>query len=175
MPCRKSSCRALSFRVHLGSVFYDDSEHIPWEVKHPVKYIVADPDQETKDQLVSLLEKHKELDYRGNLSPPELVRNRINQNPPDLAFIRMGHPELNALRVARFLREINPAVKVIFFGRLRTDAVEAYEYEGCGFLMIPFEEEKIACLLQLGSVNRSKYNQRKFDREQVKTDRRTNI
>lgn len=113
-----------------------------------MKYIIADPDQETKEQLVSLLEKHKELDYRGNLSPPEIVRNRINQNPPDLAFIRMGHPELNAFRVARFLREINPAVKVVFVGGGETDAVEAFDYEGDGFVRFPFERGKVEQLIQ---------------------------
>lgn len=112
-----------------------------------MKYIIADPDQETKEQLVSLLEKHKELDYRGNLSPPELVRNRINQYPPDLAFIRMGNPELNAFRVARFLREINPAVKVVFVGGGEADAVEAFDNEGDGFLMMPLDEGKVERLL----------------------------
>ncbi len=109
--------------------------------------MIADPERVICDQLVALLKDHQEMDFRGCLSPPELVKCRINQFPPDLAFIRMGHPELSALGMVRFLRRINPEVKVVFIGGGETDAVEAFDYEGDGFLLLPFDEGAIARIL----------------------------
>jgi two-component SAPR family response regulator len=118
------------------------------EVKLSMKYIIADPGTQDGIELKRILDGHEVLEYQGSYTTFSAAENYSLEHPPDIAFICLGKAELNAFRLATVIRDCNPLSKVIFISRQKENAVEAFEYEADGFLMIPFNKNKIEQLLQ---------------------------
>ena len=112
-----------------------------------MKYIIADPDERNGLDLKKILDGYEMLDFVGNFTTLEVAENCIREEMPDIAFIRMGTAELNAFKLVGTLRGLNPSSKVIFLSSQVAYAVEAFECEAEGFLMLPFERGKIKHLL----------------------------
>ena len=113
-----------------------------------MKYIIADPDTESGAGLLRLLDEDCTLVFDGSYTTLKAAEAKIRDDPPDIAFIRLGKAELNALRLAGFLREQKPDSKIIFFGSQKEDAVEAFEFGADWFLQLPFSKGKIGQSLQ---------------------------
>ena len=112
-----------------------------------MKYIIADTDEKNYIELKKILEGYEMLDFQGSFSTLQAAENHIRRVPPDMAFIRMGEAKLNAFKFATVIRGLSPPAKVIFLSNQISYAVEAFEWEADGFLLIPFSEEKIKHLL----------------------------
>jgi len=113
-----------------------------------VRYIIADPDEKSCADLKKILDDYEMLDFQGSFTTMEATENSINKGPLDIAFIRMGKVELNTYKLASEIRGMNPFSKVILLSNYQAYAVEAFEYEANGFLLIPYDGEKIEHLLQ---------------------------
>lgn len=113
-----------------------------------MKYIIADPDMQNGIELKKILDGYEILDFQGNYTTFSGVENCIREHPPDIAFICMGKAKLDALRLAAVIREHNPISEVIFISSQKENAVEAFEYGADGFLLIPFDKNKIEQLVQ---------------------------
>lgn len=112
-----------------------------------MKYIIADPDIQIGIDLNRILDDYKMMEFNGSYTTLEETVNSIGQNPPDIAFIRIGKVELNAFKLATMIRRLNALSKVVFLSNHYAYAVEAFECEADGFLLLPFKEEKIEQLL----------------------------
>jgi two-component SAPR family response regulator len=113
-----------------------------------MKYIIADPDRQNGIELKKILGRCRILDFQGSyITFGTAVKDSL-EHPPDMAFIRLGKAEMNAFRLAAAIRERNPLAKVVFISSQKEDAVEAYEYEADGFLLIPFSKKKIGLFLR---------------------------
>lgn len=112
-----------------------------------MKYMIAEPDEQSNMDLKKILDRYKILDFRGSFMTFEAAENSIQEEPPDIAFIRMGRAELNAYELIREIREQNLFSKVIFLSNHEEYAVEAFDCEADGFIFIPFNEEKIKNLM----------------------------
>jgi Response regulator containing CheY-like receiver and SARP domains len=108
-----------------------------------MKYIIADPDEKTGNDLKKILDGYKILDFKGSFKILEIAEKNIRKERPDIVFIRTDKIELNAFKLTNLIRELNPFLKIIFTGSQVQDAVEAFECEVDGFLLIPFHDEKI--------------------------------
>ena len=113
-----------------------------------MKYIIAAPDNQNGGDLKKILDGNKAMVFKGSFKTLKAAENYIREEATDIAFIRLGEAELNAVRLAGELREWNPLVKVIFVGNQRENAVDAFEYEADGFILMPFSKKKIGQLLQ---------------------------
>lgn len=113
-----------------------------------MKYIIAAPDMQKRIELKKILDCFEILDFQGSYTMLKVAENCILEEPPDIAFIFLGNAELNAFRLARELKERSPLLKVIFISSQKENAVEAFEYEADGFLLMPFSKRKIEQLLQ---------------------------
>ena len=113
-----------------------------------MKYIIADPDRQNGIALKKLLDGCDRLDFQGSYTTFGATEKDSLEHPPDIAFIRLGKAELNAFRLAGEVRKRNPLSKIIFISSQKENAVEAFEYEADGFLLIPFDKKKIGQLLQ---------------------------
>lgn len=113
-----------------------------------MNYIIADPDIQNRMELKKLLDGYELLDFQGSYPTFSAAEHDSFEHPPDIAFIRLGKAELNAFRLAAVIRERNPLSKVVFISSQREDAVEAFEYEAAGFLLIPFSRKAIAQMLR---------------------------
>lgn len=83
------------------------------------------------------------MDFQGIYTTFSAAEKNSLEHLPDIAFIRLGKAELNAFRLAAAIKERNLLSKVIFISSQREDAVEAFEYEADGFILIPFNKRKL--------------------------------
>ncbi len=113
-----------------------------------MNYIIADPDIQNGIELQKILDEYKMLDCQGSFTTLKTAVNNISRHPPDLAFIFLGKTELNAFRLAGLIKEQNPFSKIIFMSSQKEIAVEAFEYEADGFLLIPFDKRAVGKLLR---------------------------
>ena len=113
-----------------------------------MKYIIADPDVQNCIALKKILDCYEILDFQGSYITFSTAENDCLEHPPDIAYIRLGKAELNAFRLSEELRECSPRSKVIFISSQRENAVEAFEQEADGFLLIPFDRKAIGQQLQ---------------------------
>lgn len=119
-----------------------------------MKYIIADPDEQSSIDLKKILDGYEILDFRGSFTTLEVAENSIRKEPSDIIFIRMGNVELNAFKLASVIRRLNLFSKVIFFSSQLVYAVDAFECAADGFLLLPFDREKIENLLLRGIEKR---------------------
>jgi two-component SAPR family response regulator len=117
------------------------------EVTLCMKYIIADPDIQNGIDLKKILDGYEIPDFQGSFTTLSATENYCLEHPPDMAFIRLEKAELNAFRLAGKVKELNPFSRVIFVGSQKESAVEAFEYEADGFLLVPFDKKKIGQLL----------------------------
>lgn len=110
-------------------------------------YIIATTDKESSDKLIKILKAHKTIAFQGCFAALKEAEANIREKPPDMAFIWLDVAEINAFRLASKIKEQSPFSKVIFVSSQRENAVEAFEYEADGFLLLPFNKKKIAQLL----------------------------
>lgn len=113
-----------------------------------MKYIIVDPDMQNVIELKNILDGYENLAFRGSFTTLEEAENSICVETPDVVFIRIGKVELNAFKLTQTIREQNPLSKVILFSNHDNYAIEAFEYEADGFLLEPFNLNKVMALLQ---------------------------
>jgi len=96
------------------------------------------------------LDDYETLDFQGSFTTLKAAEKSIYKEPPDIAFIRIGKAELNVFKLVSVIRDLNLFAKFILLSNQEEYAIEAFEYEADGFLLIPFSKEKIKHLLQKG-------------------------
>lgn len=65
----------------------------------------------------------------------------------EMLFLDIYMKELNGMETARRIRELECKVPIVFLTSSRDFAVESYEVHASGYLLKPFEEEKLKDLL----------------------------
>lgn len=65
----------------------------------------------------------------------------------DILFLDINMPELNGLNLAKIIRKLNPALKIIFVTAYREYAVDAFEIQAFDYLLKPYSEERIEKLM----------------------------
>lgn len=113
-----------------------------------MKYIIADPDIQNAIELKKILDEYEILEFMESFVTFFAAVNYSLKHQPDILFIFLGKAELNAIRLVDLVRECNPFSKVIFISGQKENAVEAFEYEVDGFILVPFNKEKIGQLLK---------------------------
>jgi two-component SAPR family response regulator len=108
-----------------------------------MNYIIVDPEDKSSSELKNILDSYKILGIHGKVKTFEAVTDSIQKEKPDLAFIRMKNIHLNVYKLISEIKEKSPFSKVIFMSDHELDAVEAFEYDADGFLLIPFDEKQI--------------------------------
>jgi two-component system response regulator AlgR len=109
--------------------------------------MIVEPDEQSYTDLKEILDCYKILDFRGSYMTFGAAKKSIREEPPDIAFVRMGKTELNAYETIREIRERNLFTRVILLSEHEEYAVEAFDCEADGFIFIPYNEEKIKKLI----------------------------
>ncbi len=112
-----------------------------------MKYIIADPDEQNSIELKKLIDDYKILNFSGSFTNFEEAEKSICGKPPDVAFIRTGKAEINAFKLVAKMRAQNKFSIIVFLGCHEDDAVEAFEQEVDGFILMPFDQVKVTNLL----------------------------
>ena len=111
-------------------------------------YIIATADKSRGDELIKILQDDEAMAFTGSFAAHKAAEASIREKPPDMAFIWLGETEINAYRLANVIKEQNALSKVIFVSSHRENAVEAFENEADGFLLIPFDKRAVGKLIQ---------------------------
>lgn len=125
-----------------------------WEAKLHMTYIITDPDVQIGIDLKKILDQYEILDFKGSFTTIEAAENSICEEPPDVAFIRIGRAEINDSKISKTIKNLNPSSKVIFHSSQAALAIEAFECEADGFLLLPFNKEKVEKLFYRNIANR---------------------
>ena len=112
-----------------------------------MKYIIAGPEEQSNCDFKKILDSYNRLEFQGGFTTFKDAKKYVCEEPPDLAFIRIGEVELNAYELSREIRLRNPFSKVVFMSNQEEYALEAFECEVDGFLLVPLEEEKVKNLI----------------------------
>lgn len=113
-----------------------------------MKYIIVGPDGQSNCDLKKILDSYEILDIGGSFTTFKEAKDYACEDPPDIAFVRVGEAKLNAYELIREIRTRNPFTIVIFMSGHEEYALEAFECEADGFLIDPFDEQKIKNLLR---------------------------
>jgi two-component SAPR family response regulator len=132
-----------------------------------MNYIIADPDTQSSIELKNILDGYAHLDFQGSYTTLGAAENGSLEHTPDIAFIRLGKAELNAFRLAGEFRERSPRSKVIFISSQRETAVDAFEHEADGFLLIPFDKRAVGRLLRNIGIERTDMLPQKLSRKRT--------
>jgi DNA-binding LytR/AlgR family response regulator len=112
-----------------------------------MNYMIAGPDMQSGIELKEILDGCGALDFQGSFPTFQAAENHMFRHLPDLAFLWIGKAELNSFRLAGEIKRRSPKSKIVFIGDRREDAVQAFEQGADGFLLAPFNKQKIAQLL----------------------------
>lgn len=74
-------------------------------------------------------------------SPEALAAAR--EQEIDVVFLDVALPEIHGLVLGRYLRDLNPAVNLIYMTKSRADAFDAIGLRASGCLLLPVEEEDV--------------------------------
>lgn len=111
-------------------------------------YIIADPDIQSGIELKKLLDGSAVLDFQGIYTTLAAAEEDILDHPPDVAFICSEKAALNAFRLAGKIKERNSVSKIVFIGACKENAVDAFEQEADGFLLLPPTKAAVSRLLR---------------------------
>lgn len=73
----------------------------------------------------------------------ELAKRQIN-----IAFIRLGNPELQGLSLARKTKEISPSTRVVFMSSSQSYSIMAFEEGAWGYLLLPARKESLEAVIE---------------------------
>lgn len=114
-----------------------------------MKYIIVGPDENFNREFKKILDGIQLLDFGGSFTTFKESSNYVSEGSLDIAFIRVGEVGMNAYELHREIRERNPFSKVIFMSCHEEYAIEAFDCDVDGFLLEPFNEEKIRNMLMI--------------------------
>lgn len=121
-----------------------------------MNYMITEPDEQRNIELKRILDHYEGLNFCGSYTTFEAAKTSIHEEPPDIAFIRMGKADLNSYELLREIREKMLSTKVVFISSQGEYAVDAFESQVDGFLLLPYDQEKIKQLLTRGIEKRFK-------------------
>ena len=75
-------------------------------------------------------------------NPAQAIEENQN-NKIDLAFLDIEMPKVNGIQLAKKLKKINPAIKIIFVTAYNEYALEAFKIHAFGYITKPVNENKI--------------------------------
>ena len=116
-------------------------------MKLGVRYIIAGPDEQSNRDFKKILDGFSLLAFQGSITTFQDAKKYVWEKSLDLAFIRIGEVAFNAYELFNEIRSRNPLSKVVFMSNHEEYALEAFECEVDGFLLIPFEEGKVENLI----------------------------
>ena len=111
-------------------------------------YIIADPDMQSGIELKKILDGSTALEFQGIYTTLAAAEEDIFDHPPDVAFICSDKAALNAFRLAEKIRQRSPVSKIVLIGTCKENAVDAFEQEADGFLLLPLTKAAVSRLLR---------------------------
>lgn len=79
----------------------------------PIRVTLTDDHNLVREGLISLLEKHDDIEVTASFNNCLQTLDRISTTKPDVAIVDIGLPEINGIECLRRIRRQAPSVKVL--------------------------------------------------------------
>jgi two-component SAPR family response regulator len=109
--------------------------------------MVIDDNMSDIEAIKQIVRSITSVDLVGSFVKPQEALCEMMRNAPDVVITAVELPEMNGLSLTRRLQEVLPEIHVIVAARSRHFAREAYEVGARGYLIKPFQKEKLFRLL----------------------------
>ena len=113
-----------------------------------MKVILVDDEAPARDELKFLLSKWEDIQVTGECDSAEKALTACLQAAPDVIFLDVQMRGMNGIEAARMLRRMAPQMLIVFSTAYDEYAVEALEMHAAGYLLKPFDEDKLQELVE---------------------------
>lgn len=113
-----------------------------------LRILLVDDEPPALQRLRQLLDPVGGVQVVGCESRAERVAERCRELKPDLVLMDVEMPGINGVRLARQLRELEPAPAVVFVTAYEEHAVAAFELAAVDYLVKPVRSERLAQALE---------------------------
>lgn len=94
------------------------------------------------DNILTWLSEKPNVKEVTLVKSPDQFLERIEQEHPDLVFIRLGSIDIPGLGIGMMIKEVYSDIRIIFVSEEKEYALEAYEIGAYGYLLSPIEKKK---------------------------------
>ncbi|NOV04805.1 response regulator transcription factor [Paenibacillus planticolens] len=106
--------------------------------------IIVDDEELSVNRMKRLLVESGEVDDCHTFMNPLEAYEFVKANPVDIAFLDIYMPEINGMRFANLLSDLNRSIDVVFVTGYDHYAVQAFEAHALDYLMKPVTEERLS-------------------------------
>ncbi len=99
------------------------------------------------DKIIAWLAENPGIREVSVIKDPDEFVTRVEREPPEMVFIRLGSYDIPGLTVGQMVKEIIPDIKVVFVAEERDYALDAFEVGAYGYLLCPVERNKLEKIL----------------------------
>jgi len=107
------------------------------------KTIVIDDEKLSRELLIDILKKFKEIDIINEASDGEEAVKKIEKLNPDLIFLDIQMPKMNGFEVLEKLKEKGNDPLVIFTTAFDEYALKAFDTHSIDYILKPYNEKKL--------------------------------
>lgn len=114
-------------------------------MSRPIKAIIIDDENLARQDLISLLEKHPEIDIIGEAANSIEAKKMIEESDPELIFLDIQMPGKDGFEL---LAELKTNAKIIFVTAYDEYAIKAFEVDAQDYLLKPVNSQRLATAIE---------------------------
>lgn len=99
--------------------------------------------QDITEQLIEQLETFDNINIIATYTNPYESIKEIKSKKPDIVFMNIKMSNINGLAIAKYMKEINPNMNVVFVTTYTEYAVQAFEINVLDYIVYPVEKERL--------------------------------
>jgi DNA-binding LytR/AlgR family response regulator len=108
-----------------------------------VKVILVDDEEPARDELRYLLSQVGGMEIVAEFGSAETFLPACRKFAPEVIFLDIQMRGINGIETARMVRKILPEALIVFATAYDEYALEAFEIHAVGYILKPFDEEKL--------------------------------
>ena len=108
-----------------------------------IQAIVVDDERYSREELVYLLSKFKEIKIVGEADTAETALPLVAKLEPDVVFVDIEMVGMNGLEFANIIKKFQRPPYIVFATAFPDYAVEAFQANAIDYLLKPFDEMRI--------------------------------
>ncbi|MGN0465792.1 MAG: response regulator [Lachnospiraceae bacterium] len=119
-----------------------------------MRVICVDDEQPALDNFKMKSKKLSEIESLHLFSDAEVALEWAKKNPVDVAFLDIEMSGINGIELARYLKEIDCNIRVIFITAFEQYALDAFRVNAIGYMLKPYTSQEIREALERASLIR---------------------
>ncbi|RJE89615.1 response regulator [Paenibacillus sp. 1011MAR3C5] len=109
-----------------------------------LRAIIVDDEPLSVKRLNRILSESGTVDVNGTFLSPLDACEFAGEHPLDIAFLDISMPEIDGMSLSEKLRELHPAMHIVFVTGYDEYAVQAFELNALDYVMKPVTAERVA-------------------------------